>query len=149
MSHQLWLVKGGSDCKVIFVCAHWKCLNVSKWPLGLWVTEEKFGCWLCKSILSRQRCLCQDISHILSRGYKVHTAESCTFSVSVNWNIINYKSLEIRTGFRAASSIGNASTDVHAEHLPVFLMIVHSVTSFLCQGVEIKQMTWGEEGRSL
>lgn len=49
--------------------------------------------------------------------------------------------MDVRTGVRTASSAAHVSTDVHAEHLPVVLMVVHSVTSFLCQGVEIKQMT--------
>lgn len=50
--------------------------------------------------------------------------------------------MDVRTGVRVASCVGHAATDVHAEHRPVFLMIVYGVTSFLCQGVEIKQMTW-------
>lgn len=49
--------------------------------------------------------------------------------------------MDVRTGSWAASSVGHIPTDVHAEHLPEFFLVVHGVTFFLHQGVEIKQMT--------
>lgn len=49
--------------------------------------------------------------------------------------------MDVCTAVRTAASVGHISTDVHAEHLPVLLMMVYCVTSFLWQGVEIKQMT--------
>lgn len=46
-----------------------------------------------------------------------------------------------RTSVGTTSRVRQASTDIYAEHLLVVTVIVHSVTSHLRQGAEIKQMT--------
>lgn len=47
----------------------------------------------------------------------------------------------VRTGVGATCSVGQRSTDVHAEHIPWVDVIVHGVASDLRQGAEIKEMT--------
>lgn len=54
--------------------------------------------------------------------------------------------MDVRTGVRVAAGVAHVCTDVHAEHLPVGLGIVHGVTPLLCQGAEIEQMTCGRGG---
>lgn len=47
-----------------------------------------------------------------------------------------------RTGSIAAASVGDVPTDVHAEHLGVYTMVVHGVAALLRQGIEVKQVAW-------
>lgn len=56
---------------------------------------------------------------------------------------------ELHTSVRATSSVGHISTDIHAEHLPVVLMVIHRVSSSMCQTAQVKQMTWGRKFKVL
>lgn len=49
--------------------------------------------------------------------------------------------VDVRTRVSAAANISHLTADVNAKHPPLLLWIVHGVPIFICQRVEIKQVT--------